>query len=339
MRTEIEDVLEILGLETSEDSLTRSMEILKLVLNLYEKNKAPLSFAEIFETVNEHEKESEFTRAWVHRLLKNLVDKGLIQIDGEGSSRRHYICDINTLIYGLRIIKSKQIDELNISIRESTNKIENLQTINTNLVAQKLYEKLTGRPDIPGSRYLQGLVEFHEVTDETIYKAAKSGDTIRSIVIDSASFLERADDRLVRIFTAAASGVLVKYAVSADSFSIDRSAVTIPDEWISKFIGNIFQMQGKGLDFRVLQPGIKRYQFASLNSDVLALVISDKPMTAAWVNRDSNADMIDSAIDSFEQEWESAIPLTQLTPDILLEWGLPKDNFIVNILMKSRDVR
>lgn len=339
MDENLDEALGILGLESSDTTQSRIVDILKTVLNLQLESKHPLSFAEIFAAVNKTQDKAEITRAWLHRLLKELVEKGLVQIEDESTTHRKYICDINSLIYGLRKMKSDVIVDYTRQIQESKSKIEILQALNTNSVAQQLFESLTGRAEIPGSRYLRGMDEFHQITDDTIYKIAKKGDIIRSSVLDVSSFVNTADKRVDRLFTTANTGADIRYAVALEAFQISKEDMSkIPEEWVLGFIGSLLKFQGKGLDFRFLRPGVKRYQFVSLNDGVMALMITDDPVTAAWVTNEFNSDLINNAIEAFEEEWKHALPIDKLNADTLEKLGVSEENFIVSLLERASKI-
>jgi len=339
MYDNLNDSLRILGLESSDAQQSRLVDTLKTVLNLNLESEHPLSFAEIFTAVNKTQDKAEITRAWLHRLLKDLVEKGLVQIEDESTTHRKYICGINSLIFGLRKMKSDAIVDFTRQIQESESKIEILQTLNTNNVAQQLFEGLTGRAEIPGSRYLRGLDEFHQVTDDTIYKIAKRGDIIRSSVLDVSSFVNAVDKRIDRLFTTAKTGADIRYAVALEAFQISKEEMSkIPEEWVLGFIGSLLKFQGKGLDFRFLRPGVKRYQFVSLNDGVMALMITDDPVTAAWVTSEFNSDLINNAIEAFEEDWKHALPIDELNADNLEKLGVSEENFIVSLLERASKI-
>ncbi len=337
MSENMDEALSILGLESSNAHTSRVMDILNTVLNLQLELKRPMSFAEILSRVNATHDKAEITRTWLHRLLKDLIEKGLVQIEDEIIHNRKYICDINSLIFGLRKMKSDAIEESTKQIQDLKSTVTKLEALNTNNIAQYLFLSLTGQKGIRGSRYIKGMDEFHQVTNETIYDIAKAGDVIRCSVLNVGSFVGTGDKRLGRLFKTATTGADIKYAVSLEAFQIKREEVTDNTrEWMQRFVASVFNAQGKGVDFRLLRPGVKRYQFVSLNDEVMALMIADNPVTAAWVTQEYNSDLIGSAIDAFEEEWKFAIPVDKLNAEVLKGLGIPEDNFMVSILEKGK---
>jgi DNA-binding Lrp family transcriptional regulator len=312
------------------------MFVFKTLLKIQVDSPEPLSFSKIYDVVNEADRDNTYSKAWVHRLLKELIDRGLVRTIGDSSSRKQYVCDVNTLRTGIERIKDYRIEEMNIQLEEAKTTIDALRLVDSNTLANQLFVFFTGEYDTPSSRFLSGLDEFHRVTEETIYDEAKEGDVIRCSVIDVASFAGRMEDRVGRILTTPSLGAEIRYKVTSEVFNIDQvSMAGVPSEWLIGFVKGILQMHGKDLDFRITRPHVRGYQFVSLNDEVMALMISDNPVTAAWVTRRFNANLIDNVIESFDSEWESSIPLASLTTEHLKAMGVKLDSYMTSIFEEA----
>ena len=114
MEKELEKKVKLLGIELLEGKVSRGMFVFKMLLKLQLANPEPLAFSEIYDAVNSADSESSYSKAWVHRLLKELVDRGLVRTVGNTSSRKQYVCDINTLRAGLERTKDYRIEEMHI---------------------------------------------------------------------------------------------------------------------------------------------------------------------------------------------------------------------------------
>ncbi len=336
MTSNLENNLRMLGLEISEDRRSRSMFILRTLLVIQLDSPEPLSFAQIYDAVNDVEEGLSYSKAWVHRLLKELVDKDLVKTTSNSASRRMYVCDINTLMTGIKKIKADTIEDLTNQMEESQATIDLLESLDSNDLAQQVFAQLTGKFDTPSSRFLTGIDELHHVTDETIYSAAKEGDIIRCSVFDVNSFINGVNNRIGRIITTPALGAEIRYAVTSEVFQMDpETTALVPEDWLLSFTKGILQMQGRGLDFRIVKPKIRGYQFVSLNKEIMALMISHNPVTAAWVTRKFNANLIDNVISSFDRDWEEAIPIDQIKPEDFKTLGVDSDSYMVSILERG----
>ena len=67
----------------------------------------------------------------------------------------------------------------------------------------------------------------------------------------------------------------------------------------------------------------------------MALMISHNPVTAAWVTRKFNANLIDNVISSFDRDWEEAIPIDQIKPEDFKTLGVDSDSYMVSILERG----
>ena len=59
----------------------------------------------------------------------------------------------------------------------------------------------------------------------------------------------------------------------------------------------------------------------SLNDQSTALIITENPLTATWLTREFNPDLIDNAIESFDKNWENAKSVFELTPEDFEKMG------------------
>ncbi|MCK4565948.1 MAG: hypothetical protein KAU48_01430, partial [Candidatus Thorarchaeota archaeon] len=85
---------------TGEHQESRLMSILGVILRLQEFPPIPLTFTEIYEQFQREDLSTKLTRAWVHRVLKVLVDTQLVRVENPKSHRKRYIVDVNTIVTG-----------------------------------------------------------------------------------------------------------------------------------------------------------------------------------------------------------------------------------------------
>ncbi|MHA2424400.1 MAG: hypothetical protein ACXAEF_06405 [Candidatus Thorarchaeota archaeon] len=338
MDKDLEGQTRLLGFEISEDRMSKTMIVLRALIKLQLVNPDPLTFTNIYNAVNSVERSSTYSKAWVHRLLKELVDRGLVRTIGDSASRNQYVCDINTIRAGLERIKDYRIEEMIIQLEDAKTTIDSLKSLNPNILANQLFGFLTGEFDTPTSRFLTGMAEFHRITQETIYSAVKEGDIIRCSVFDVQSYADGAENRMGRILTTPTLGAEIRYKISAELFKVPQNAATAKlQEWFPGFMKGVLQMHGKGLDVRISIPDIRGYQFVSLNNEVMALMISSDPVTAAWVTRSFNANLIDNVINSFDKEWEEAISLTNIKSEHLKMMGIKTESYVGSVLENATE--
>ncbi len=304
--------LELIGL-LNHNKESKAVALLQTVLREQAKRESPLEFKDIYTAFVSKQEKASISKAWVHRLLKELVELNLIEIQGGNAPRNRYLCDINTLGSGLSHMRELALLDIESGIVDLAKKKEQLEDLDTIRMAQKLFESLTGTKKMPTSRFLKNIEEFQRVTNETIYHVAKPGDIIRTAVANAEPFHEGYAERTKRLFDTAARGVEVKYAVPAESLRSEAYfGPGMNREYMEQAIEAIRRegkKKGPRLEVRINPAAKKSHEFVSLNDEVMALWISEDPPTAAWITRDFNADLIDDIIRSFEEQWSKSYPI------------------------------
>ena len=327
--------LRSLGLVTGSSVDSRTLNLLGAVLRIQEYPPGPLPFKIIYESMMKDNPGSSLTKAWVQRVLKSLVDNSLIRVESEYAYRKMYLADVSTVMAGLEKIKSETIQKLNRQRSVLTQQLDFVMSMDCGSLAENLVEGLTGDRQKLSSRFIKGMDEYYRVTNSTIFEPAKEGDIIRCSVMTFAPYLQGATERADRIFVAAARGVEVHYSLTIDALIQDgsiRSEVT-PDA-LARSIAAFIDCRKEGLpiDIRFNDGPKNTYRFMSLNNDSMAFMISENPITAAWINRDFNPGLIDNAIANFDSQWEKSISLKDFSPEYLKKTGIPPHSYIAKTL-------
>ncbi len=300
---------------------SRSTLLIQSILKTQVDKGSSLSFSEIYNAFTKENHGEKTSKAWVHRLLKSLIDMKIVDVESGNATRKKYVCDINTLSSGLAHMKEQALNEVTNEITDLEGKKHHLQDVDTSKLAERLHEVLTGEKRLPTSRFLKGLDEFQRVTNETIYNPAVPGDVIRNSVGNVKPFIEGYDDRTRRMFFMAAKGVEVRYLAPPEA--LREEGIFGPNINIDFMEQALKVLKGKGdegepgLHARINPAAAKSHQFACLNNEVMALWISENPPTAAWITRDFNADLIDDIINTFEEQWEKAQPVNETLKEIV----------------------
>ena len=327
--------LRSLGLVVGSSVDSRTLNLLGAVLRIQENPPVPLPFKRIYESMMNDNPGSSLTKAWVQRVLKSLVNDSLIRVESEHAYRKKYLADVSTVMAGLEKIKSETIQKLNSQRSVLMQQLDFVTSMDCGSLAEKLVEGLTGDRQKLSSRFIKGMDEFYRVTNSTIFDIAKEGDIIRCSVMTFAPYLQGATERVDRIFVAAARGIEVRYSVMIKAIMKDgsiRSEIT-PDalsRTIAAFIG--CRKEGQSIDIRFDDGPKNTYRFMSLNNDSMAFMISENPMTAAWITRAFNPGLIDNAIANFDSQWGKSISLNNLSPEYLKKTGISPDSYIAKTL-------
>ena len=95
---------------------------------------------------------------------------------------------------------------------------------------------------------------------------------------------------------------------------------------------SVIEFRKSGIKFDVrLYDGPNTYNQVSFNNDNMALVIAENPMTATWITRDFNPDLIDNAVKAFDKDWRKAKSFLDMTPKEMQSLGVPLEALISEI--------
>lgn len=294
------------------------MKVLGVILRLQEVPPIPLTFAEIFEQLEKENPSTTLTRTWVHRVLKSLVDAQLIRVENPTAHRKKYIADVNTIVAGLEQLKSQKVEDLETRSRETNDELTKVVALDCGQLSKQLIRAVTGRQEEVSSRIVRGVEELHRVLRYNMLDVAGKGDVIRATALWVQPFMDdETETRTRRFLEAAERGAEVKYLISINIFQLDRNKKKYGSiEDIVGFVSILTDMKERGKKFDVrLYAGPYTYNQISFNNDNMALVITENPVTATWMTRKFNPDLIDNAVKTFEKDWKKSKSILDMTPE------------------------
>ena len=335
---DISEALELCGFLSGDRQESRLMNLLSVILSLQKDPPIPLTFAEIYDQLMKEEQGTKLTKAWVHRVLKSLVEAQLVRVENPTAHRKRYIADVNTVMAGLEQLKSSRVSELEARRNEIDSTLTDIADLDCGTLAQQFVKNVTGTQQKISSRIVRGVDELHRVLRYNMLDVAKKGDKIRATVLWLEPFVgDSTLDRTRRFIEAAQRGAEVRYMLSTDVFreGNTRQAMAIM-EGAFEMLQNVLELRKSGLKFDVrLYDGPKTYNQVSFNNDNMALVIAENPVTATWITRDFNPDLIDNAVKAFDKDWRKAKSFLDMTPKEMQSLGIPLEALIS---MRGNDV-
>jgi Fe2+ or Zn2+ uptake regulation protein len=319
------DALDLCGFVSKEKRESRLLNTLSVILKLQMNPPTPLTFSEIYKEIEKEDPSASLTKAWIHKVLKALIEARLIRVDNPAAHRKRYIADVNTVMAGLEQIKSQRVKQLETQIQETRDTLEEVNALNCGRLAQDFVKSITGQQQEISLRVVRGVDELHRILRYNMLDVAKEGDIIRATLLWAGPWIDStAGERILRFFEAAERGVEVRYLVTTEIFGLEN------DEEIKtnlKTLVGLFQKlieiraQGKKFDARFYL-GPKTYNQISLNTDSMALIITENPVTATWVTRRFNPDLIDNAVKSFDRDWRKSKSVFDLSPQDMTTMGI-----------------
>jgi hypothetical protein len=232
---------------------------------------------------------------------------------------------------GFEQLKNERFTELEEQRGEIDKTMESLDQLDCGLLAQQLIRKVTGSHQKISSRIVKGVDELHRVLRYNMLDIAKKGDTIRATLLWVGPFLDPGVvERTQRFVEAAKRGAEIRYIMSSDIFRAEEFTDTQFDmKSVMSFVRNLLELKQKGLkiDFRIYG-GPRTYFQVSFNRENMALIITESPMTATWITRDFNPDLIDNAVKTFDRDWKNAKSILEMTPEDFAAFGATPDGLI-----------
>ncbi|MCK5265533.1 MAG: hypothetical protein KAR03_07990, partial [Candidatus Thorarchaeota archaeon] len=316
------------------------MNILAVILRLQEFPPIPLTFAEIYEQFLKEEPSTKLTKAWVHRVLKSLVDSQLIRVENPKSHRKRYIADVNTIVTGLERLKSTKVVDLETRGKEIDEELTKVTALDCGYLSKELVEAVTGRQEELSSRIVRGVEELHRVLRYNMLDNAGRGDIIRATALWMGPFIDNdVVTRTMRFAEAAERGADIRYLVSTDFFNLERDkGVRFQLKEGLQMLEDLGELRNRGKKFDIrLYAGPNTYNQISFNRESMALVITENPMTATWISRRFNPDLIDNAVKTFDKDWKMSESFFDLTvEDILKRIGVAPEE-LIRLLMSNEE--
>jgi Fe2+ or Zn2+ uptake regulation protein len=320
---------------------SRLMNILAVILRLQEFPPIPLTFAEIYEQFLKEEPSTKLTKAWVHRVLKSLVDSQLIRVENPKSHRKRYIADVNTIVTGLERLKSTKVVNLETRGKEIDEELTKVTALDCGYLSKELVEAVTGRQEELSSRIVRGVEELHRVLRYNMLDNAGRGDIIRATALWMGPFMDNdVVTRTMRFAEAAERGADIRYLISTDFFNLERDkGVRFQLKEGLQMLEDLGELRKRGKKFDIrLYAGPNTYNQISFNRENMALVITENPMTATWISRRFNPDLIDNAVKTFDKDWKMSKSIFDLTvEDILKRMGVAPEELIRLLMSHEKE--
>ena len=329
------DELELCGFPVGENQDSRLMSVLESILRLQTKEPTPLAFIDIYNRILKDDPTTKLSKAWIHRVLKQLIEVGLVRVENPTARRKKYIADVNSIMNGFEELKGGKIQELEEEKKRIQQRLDKITAIDCGHLSKEFVKDITGRQEEISSRIVRGVDELHRVLRFNMLEKAGEGDIVRATLLWAGPFLnETSNERMQRFIEASERGAEVRYIVSTNAFEVaEKMDVRGLISSFQDMIRGILEVRAKGKLFDIrMYTGPKTYNQVSFNDESMALVISENPVTATWVTRDFNPDLIDNARVTFDKEWEGAKSVLNLAPEDFKKFGLAPEGLIRQVL-------
>jgi hypothetical protein len=280
----------------------KDMIVLAAILKRQEKPTDFVDFEEIREQLVIDEGRRKGKDSLIYRSLSWLETAGLIQVDR--SEHKHgYNSNVGLMHKVFRRIIKDKISEIDNELRLIDSEIEELSRLDEDNLASELLSLVAGKKQIARPAFAVGWENVLQLIDDKIYNNLKRGDFVRFCV----EWLSRADVinpiRVERIEKLLKKGV--KFHV------LEHNKISQEKRKTFKQLTMTFIEKGYTPKFRVYKRQDSTYQFLGRNDEGIVLIVSENPFSATWIPRESNRDLVDNAIQTFDADFAAGISLIE----------------------------
>ncbi|MFX1483441.1 MAG: hypothetical protein ACFFCP_09650 [Promethearchaeota archaeon] len=291
-----EEVLEMLGL----DKTMKDMVVLGAIIRAQKGPTDFIDFQKLREQLTKDEGGKKGKDPLIYRSLSRLEKEGFLEIDRNGH-KHGYNSRISNIEKALQKTIIRNINELEKKLQEVDEEISKFQRIGERItsITSELIGLSIGKRKKEKAVFVQGLENIIRTLDDRILKGLDKGDVVR-VTVDWLASQDYINKRRLRIMER-----IFKKGVEARALDHDRSEPKIRKS-LEK---TLLKWQGKkyNINYRVYPRQEGTYQFIARNDDGILLVVSEIPLSATWMPRDSNPELIDSAISIFDKDYDAGI--------------------------------
>ena len=294
-----QEIIEILDFELHR----KDMIILGAILK---GQRDPTSYVD-FETIRAQLAIDEGGRkgqdSLIYRSLSWLEKAGFIKVDR--SKHKHgYNSDVGLMHKVFRKKMKEAIKETKSEIRDLDSVIEVLTNMDSEDIASDMISISAGKHKIERPVFAEGWENVFQLIDDKIYDHLKRGGFVRF----SLEWLSRPEMitplRIERIGKLLENGIIFH--------GLEHTKIDEEQQDLLKKFTIFFREQGYQPGFRVSDRKEATYQFVGRNNEGIVLIVSENPLSATWIPRSSNPELVDSAIKTFDDDFNAGIDIEEI---------------------------
>ncbi|MFW9808206.1 MAG: hypothetical protein ACFFE6_02390 [Candidatus Thorarchaeota archaeon] len=291
-----EEILQMMELERSK----KDMVVLGALLKAQKEPSDFIDFESIREQLAKDEGGRKGKDSLVYRSLSWLEKEGFLRID-KSQQKHGYNSSIAIIERALKKRLTQTIKGLERELKNISSEEAALSEINVNSMAEEMVDFILGKRKIEKPTFAQGWEDFMKMIKDKVYSGLSEGDVIRITLEWVTQHDYMSDNTLNDTVKMLARGVDFR------SLDHDRGEKVIRDNFRKIIPG--WRKKGYKAGYKVLPRKDATYQFVGRNKDGIVLVVSESPFSVTWIPRSSNPELVDSAIDSFDRDYEIGIDI------------------------------
>lgn len=297
--TQYQTIIELLDFEIHR----KNMVVLGAILKSQKEPTNYVDFATIRAQLEIDEGGRKGKDSLIYRSLSWLEKIGFIKVDR--SEHKHgYNSDLGLLHKVFREAMKEATHEIKSEIEDIDSEIEVLSKIDTKNLGSEMISIAAGKKKIEKPVFAEGWEDVFQLIDDKIYKHVEKGDLVRF----SLEWLNRSEMitpvRIERI------GILLENGVIFHG--LEHNKIDKHHQDLLKNFTLYFRDKGYQPGFSICERKDATYQFVGRNDEGIVLIVSENPMSATWIPRNANPELIDNAIKSFDEDYDAGIDITEV---------------------------
>ncbi len=291
-------IIEILDFEIHR----KDMIILGAILK---SQSGPTSYVD-FETIRAQLEIDEGGRkgkdSLVYRSLSWLEKAGFIKVDR--SEHKHgYNSDVGLIHRVFRKAMKEAAQEIKSEIRDLDSEIEVLTKMNSEDLGEEMISLAAGKHKIEKPVFAVGCEDVFQLIDDKVYSYLEKGDIVRF----SLEWLNRSD--MITPVRVEGIGYLLENGIIFQG--LEHNRIDKEQQDLLKKFTLFFREQGYQPGFRIYERKDATYQFVGRGDEGIVLIVSESPISATWIPRSSNPELVDNAIETFDADYDAGIDIAE----------------------------
>lgn len=310
----LQSSLERLGVDIN----SSEMQVFQAVLMAAGGTGKPVKYNEIADSL-ESLANKKFTKAYIYRRLSDLEERGFIIADTIHTPRVYTITE-SSVVKALETKRKGKLSEILTNRQDLNTKLNRLKSVKSQELALMLHKQLAGDSSIEGSIMIEGVENVRSAIIREFADGAKEGDLVRVLGHAStmAEGLGPGGVTELRLLQSGFRGVKVQgllTPVGQENLDLNLMASHLTP------MVEVFEQATKtgNIQLRFTREPINTYRIVALNEDKMLLYLTHAKESdmAALVHRKDNPGLIDDALRTFVELWETGIDVLESIKQML----------------------
>jgi len=206
-----------------------------------------------------------------------------------------------------RKVITEAIRDVVNELKEIDLDIEQISNLDIEQLGTDMITLAAGKQRIEKPVFAEGWENVLQLIDDKVYSHLKKGDLVRF----SMEWMSRVDVitpiRVDRLGELMANGINFR--------GLEHNKIGKEHQETFTKLTLAYREMGFEPGYRICERQDSTYQFVGRNNEGIVLIVSENPMSATWIPRSSNKDLVDNAIQTFDTDYELGVDIADIEGD------------------------